>query len=207
MSKKKLKLLRLIPIIELGLVLVFAGVSCLLVKWLAGKYTRSESNNGIRIDALRDTVVMGIAKALIFIIVISCIVITVVCIIERVRRDADVGRLYARTWIISGISVLILLFGCITFNGEWLGGTDPKCFEYTDGQHTMVIKEESWLLGGWGTVYQVEESGKAVVLKGFTTDDGYRNEGNYDIRWSDDSADITFNNGQGGKETITVEFK
>ena len=42
MSKKKLKLLRLIPIIELGLVLVFAGVSCLLVKWLAGKYTRTE---------------------------------------------------------------------------------------------------------------------------------------------------------------------
>ena len=71
----------------------------------------------------------------------------------------------------------------------------------------MVIKEESWLLGGWGTVYQVEESGKAVVLKGFTTDDGYRNEGNYDIRWSDDSADITFNNGQGGKETIMVKFE
>jgi hypothetical protein len=108
-------------------------------------------------------------------------------------------------WIISGISAAILFVGAVLVESS--SDTDPKCFEFSDGEHTVVIEEESWLLGGWGNIYQVNDDGSAQRLSRFSTDDGFRNEGNYDINWHDDSADITYDNGNGGRETVTVKFE
>ena len=142
----------------------------------------------------------------------SAAIIVLYCLVGRQTEPVQSWQaVRPRNWnkirLICGIvMVVISIFAFfMSVSGPMLD--EPKCFEFSDGEHTIVIEEEAFMFGGWGTVYQVEESGKAVVLKGFTTDDGYRNEGNYDIRWSDDSAEITFNDGQGGKTTVTVEFK
>ena len=122
---------------------------------------------------------------------------------EQIRKSYKTARRGA------AITLVLAAFGVVLYTVVISGlyDYDSKCFEFSDAQHTVVIEEESWLLGGWWNIYQVNDDGSAEYLRGFSTDDGYRNNGNYDIRWYDDRADITFNNGNGGMETVTVEFE
>lgn len=206
MSKRMRRIMTVFPWIELLLsVLIVGGI--LLLRKYPDTVTYTYENKEIISSSLHKNISSAALTLGFWIVVVWCIIITAICIFRRIKTDEDTSKLYSFTWIVTALCTVILFFGWFISEDSLLGDYDPKCFEFSDAQHTVVIEEESWLLGGWGTVYQVEESGKAVVLKDFTTDDGYRNEGNYDIRWSDDSAEITFNNGQGGKGTVTVEFK
>lgn len=205
MNKKMRIALKLIPLIELCLVFLLAGVIYILAKLWAGRYIRVYENSKITMRTLHEKVITPLIGVLFYLIVASCIVITILCIVERIRHDEDTAGLYVRMWIISGISAAILFVGAVLVESS--SDTDPKCFEFSDAQHTVVIEEESWLLGGWGNIYQVNDDGSAQRLSRFSTDDGFRNEGNYDINWHDDSADITYGNGNGGRETVTVKFE
>ncbi len=207
MSKKMKNLLRLVPLIELGLVVLLSGISYILAKLWAGKYLRIEKSNSIIMRSLHEEVVDTLIRIMLYLIVVCCIVITVVCIVERVRHDADVGRLYAMTWIISGVCAAALFIGSVLVGSS--SDTDPKCFEFTDNKHNIVIEEESWLLGGWGNIYQVYDDGSAKKLNSFSTDDGYRNNGSYEITWYDDHADITFtfDDYKNTRKTVAAKFE
>ncbi len=146
--------------------------------------------------------------------ILAMFVITAVCAFAILKRkskqqsDVQIKKWYKSAIKGAVISLVLTAIGAALYavNSDW-NDRDPKCFEFTDGKHTIVIEEESWLLGGWGTIYQVNDDDTALKLKGFSTDDGYRNQGNYDIKWHDDSADITYDNGNSGRETVTVKFE
>lgn len=84
----------------------------------------------------------------------------------------------------------------------------PAYYEFSDNIHTIVIEEESFMLYGGGTVYQILDDNKAVEIVRFTTDDGGRNNGKYVIEWFDDCAEITYNTfvDKSSKNTIRAFF-
>lgn len=122
---------------------------------------------------------------------------------EQIRKNYKTARRGAAITLV--LVALGVVFYTVMISGWY--DYDSKCFVFSDAQHTIVIEEESWLLGGWGNIYQVNDDGSAKRLSRFSTDDGYRNEGNYHIKWHDDSADITYGDGNGSKETIMVTFE
>ena len=78
----------------------------------------------------------------------------------------------------------------------------------TDDIHTIVIEERSFLLYGGGTIYQIYDDNTAAVIGDISTDDGGRNYGRYDIKWFQDSAEITYNyfDLENSKQTEKVYF-
>lgn len=123
----------------------------------------------------------------------------------------------ALTWIVAGlkrwetgvksalaaIGTLATLVACaflwiITYMGV-VGNTideyEPDYYEFSNQTHTVVIEESSWLVGGFGKVFQIKDDHEAVEILRFYTDDGFRNGGNYQLEWYDDHVDMTFNCG------------
>lgn len=84
----------------------------------------------------------------------------------------------------------------------------PEYYKFTDGKHTIVVEEKSFLLYGGADVYQILENGNAIPIGSFSTDDGGRNKGDYDLTWNEKSIKIkyhTFVSNNSANE-ITLEF-
>lgn len=206
MSKRMRRIMTVFPWIELLLsVLIVGGI--LLLRKYPDTVTYTYENKEIISSSLHKNISSAALTLGFWIVVVWCIIITAICIFRRIKTDEDTSKLYSFTWIVTALCTVILFFGWFISEDSLLGDYDPKCFEFSDGEHTVVIEEESWLLGGWGNIYQVNDDGSAQRLSRFSTDDGFRNEGSYDINWHDDSADITYDNGNGGRETVTVKFE
>lgn len=69
---------------------------------------------------------------------------------------------------------------------------NPEYYEYSHDDKRIVVCEYSWLLGGFGSVYQVTPDDRMIEIGHFGTDDGYRNQGQYDIEWEEDGVRLTY---------------
>lgn len=151
---------------------------------------------------------------MIAIAVISLVWLTVLKIKEmKIQEKKTVGK------VVVNVSKLILLWGLILislfmmslflFLRFTLRYDGDMYYEYTDGNHTIVIEETSFLLSGDFSVYQINEDNTAVGIGGALTDDGYRNYGEYEMEWTDEYVKITFCNGirSDSFETIECKFK
>ena len=195
-------LLAVLPLILAACALFFYAIS----KKLPNKTLYSYHNNQIT-----SMTVLGIIGCCVLALFVCISAAALVLFKPRKGQQCDeqISKSY-KTARRGAVITLVLIALGVLFYTVILSGWyyyDPKCFEFSDGEHTVVIEEESWLLGGWGNIYQVNDDGSAQRLSRFSTDDGHRNEGNYDINWHDDSADITYDNGNGGRETVTVKFE
>ena len=73
----------------------------------------------------------------------------------------------------------------------------PKYYDFSNENRKIVICETSYLLGGWGSVYQIYDDNTAWCIGKFYTDDGYRNNGKYQINWTDDGITVIYDDGSG----------
>ena len=92
------------------------------------------------------------------------------------------------------ISVIAMLFSAM-YTDRDRNIYSPDYYEYSNNGQTIVICEESFLLGGWGTVYLINDNRTADEVGSFGTDDGHRNGGKYEIEWYDNSAVIHYYDG------------
>ena len=141
-----------------------------------------------------------------------CVVVisTIVFIIEKVKNNEKIIRKQMLLWFVFGISTSALLCSNIVATGL----SDemdyrPKYYAFSDNQHTLVLEERSFLLYGGGYIFQIQDDNSAVLLDCFTTDDGGRNNGMYDIVWHQNYAEITYRTftTENDKKTIVVNFK
>ncbi|MBQ8780592.1 MAG: hypothetical protein IJZ72_02800 [Oscillospiraceae bacterium] len=99
------------------------------------------------------------------------------------------------------LSLILLIFSvlCVSFSAICIGGLIneyyPDYYEFSNNGKQIVVCEESYLLSGWGTIYQIDSSGIAVQVGSFGTDDGYRNGGDYEIEWFSNYALIHYYDG------------
>lgn len=146
------------------------------------------------------------------VVIASALIYNVISVINNVRHKEDklTGRFVL--WLMSIATILII--AASTFVLEPRGSDavvdrSPKCFEFSDGSHTLVIEEKSYLLSGSGTVYQIVSGNKAEIIGRFNTDDGFRNNGEYDIEWFSDHAEIMYKYGSDDEvpKKLKVTFK
>lgn len=132
------------------------------------------------------------------IFLISAIILFEILMIKALSSlKKRIGRIRVMLTITSVCCAIILFFIALCnfiFSGE------PKYFVFfsPDKQHSIVVEEESFLLSGYGNIY---EKANHVVLKyddTYFTDDGYRpfSDNNYKLDWKKDSVTITYGFGE-----------
>lgn len=178
---------------------------CLIFNNIDVKYSYVYKDNQINKYGWRYfiEIICGVLLFLTFIMIIAYSIYT---IIFKVKHKEHIG--------IKSIifTVLIIIVFCGSTWIYMLSALDfdyePECFKFSDGQRKIVICEESFLLGGWANIYRIDNN-KAFLLDRFTTDDGGRNHGNYELDWADDSVEIYYDNctdSSTSKQSIIVFF-
>jgi len=138
------------------------------------------------------------------------IVSTIVFIVTKIQTKEKTLKKTVSLWFVFVISTIMLLFSNIVVIGLYdENDYYPKYYEFSDNKHTLVIEERSFLLDGGGYIFQIKDDNSAILLKHFTTDDGGRNEGVYDIVWHNNNAEITYYTftKENDKATVVVNFK
>ncbi len=117
------------------------------------------------------------------------------------KKEIATGERLKNTLLILGFSAMIfftdtLLSLSVTglFTEE---DYSPVSYEFSGEGNRIVITESSFLLMGTGTVYKVDDNGTARRIGDFSTDDGFRNNGNYGVKFTDKYVDITYDFGSG----------
>lgn len=201
------KKLKLIPVLSVGVSLL----TC-IVSYFAGKISPKISyvyrNNEIVTQSWRDNFETFIGFVFLLVL-LAAFVTTVILIIEKIKSKRKIAGDIFRAW--SCVILCYVIFGCssLMVTTDDLYDYYPVCYEFTDGQRKIVIEEESFMLYGGGTIYQIDEDNNAFVIGHISTDDGGRNNGNYDIEWSDDSCEITYDycNDEHTKQTEKVKLR
>lgn len=195
-------------ILWLSIVLCF-GLDCLM--WFTfNKRHYTYSYDGTYIikhswhEVLRIFIWISIAFTL-----ISAIAFAVLKIIQVIKDKKD---------IISNI-LLVLFVGLIavfvSFQADlvlWLrynGGENSHCYEFSNGEKTIVIEEELLSLHGpmCGIVYQVNNDMTAEKIGFIGRADRGENEDEYEVKWYDDYVEITYDPCQPDNQLKTKTIK
>lgn len=198
------KMIRLVPILSFGgaLLLLVSGI-------LLSDVPANESytyENGVIVVHSWEVWFSRITDLLLFLVLCGVAVVTVLCIISKIKWKEAVAVRLLVSWLVGVVCLFMIVFG----NAAAVGMArredfDPKCYTFTDGRHTMVIEETSYLFSVNGTVYQVQDDNTAVVIGAFGTK--LRNLGVYRIEWFEDGAQITYLFAHDGTRTETVHFE
>lgn len=207
MSKHIRRALRIIPAAQLVSAALMLIIS-FFIRDIPVKVSHFYKNGRIVTDSWHETFTTIVA-ALMFIIIILTAVYIIICISAKVKHKEDISGKIPLAVLIAAVCAVMLFFSDIMVCGLW-GNDDyePEYYEFSNGQHTIVIEEKSFLLHGGGTVYQIMDNDEAVAIHQFTTDDGGRNKGNYDIKWYGDHAELTYSTFSSGdsKRTEKIRF-
>lgn len=114
------------------------------------------------------------------------------------KRDFIITTLLG---IISIVLVCVPFFGGITDVLIYQAEYAPKYYLFTDNSRSVVIEERNADYGESGKVYYLSDNSEVSKIGEFTTH-GAKNNGNYDIKWSDEKVYVTYGNGDSSKETI-----
>lgn len=192
MNESIRRVFRIIPALQLISAAVLLIIS-FFIRDIPVKVSHFYRNGRIVTDSWHETF-STIVAALMFIIIILTAVYIIICIAAKVKHKEDISGKIPLAVLIAAVCAVMLFFSDIMVCGLW-GNDDyePEYYEFSDGQHTIVIEEKSFLLHGGGTIYQIMDNDKAVAIHQFTTDDGGRNKGNYTIKWYSDHAEMAYN--------------
>ncbi len=202
------KIIRTIQIISLIVSLVVLAVSH-RISSIPAPATLEYLNNEIFSHSWHDfyeTILIDIM--LVQLALLSALIIA--DIVNKIRNKVRISSsvfftvfLVMFSYVTSGLSLVFM-------DGFWTDDDyNPQCYMFTDNNHTIVIEERSFLLYGGGTIYQIDNDNKAEVIGSISTDDGGRNYGRYDIKWSRDCAEITYSycDTEKSRQTEKVYFK
>ncbi len=204
MNKHIRRALRIIPAAQLISAAVLLIVS-FFIRDIPVKVSHFYKNGRIVTDSWHETFSTIVAVLNLIIIILTTLFI-ILCIIAKVRFKEDiVGKIPLILFITAVCTVMLFISDIIACgtNNDY----EPEFYEFSDGQHTIVIEEKSFLLNGGGTVYQIMDNDKAVAIHNFTTDDGGRNKGNYTIKWYGDHAEMTYNTFSSGDSRRTDKIR
>ena len=191
--KKKRNIVLIAPGI---LLLMFAGALKLLEeKWNLTLYLFHMDSQGIMSVSVMISVV--------------CLAVFLSLFLWRMKGKGQIhALLYWFVQVSGGFIVLAVLFVCL-----WVGFiTEPRYYVYhsPNQQDTIVIKEEAFLLAGYGSIYVKENAFFMKRAGDYTTDDGYRpfQNDDYQLEWGEDEVTVTYGFGSMGvQKEIDIPLK
>ena len=201
------KAIKLFPI-SFFAVSIIAFVTALIVKDIPENKTYVYENKKIITHSWHDYFEIATSAVLVFII-LSLLLLTIILIIQKIKAKEKVLRKLQMLWMSGIICYVITMISNIMVINIENNDYNPEYYKFSNGNHTIVIEEKSFLLYGGGTIYQIMENNSAVIIGKISTDDGGRNNGDYDIKWYNDHAEITYNtfNTKESTTTETVKFE
>ncbi len=200
------KIVKLVPKISFGvsLLLLVAGI---LLSHVPAYESYTYENGTIIVHSWQNWFACA-AGLLLYLVPCGVAVVTVLCVFSKIKWKEKIAVNLMICWLVGFASLFMIVFGDAAAVGAVRReDLDPQCYTFTDGQHTIVIEETSFLFSGTGTIYQVKGDNTAVVIGTFGTDDGLRNQGVYQIIWSEDGAEITYLFNHNVTRTETVKFE
>lgn len=103
--------------------------------------------------------------------------------------------------IVTTCVVILTVVVSAVFLLKLLLAADNAYFEFysDDREHHIVVKEKSFLLAGYGDIYEVIAPGVMTPIGEYTTDDGYRpfSDNKYSFEWHKDGCVLTYYFGEG----------
>lgn len=192
--------------------LAFSALVCaaaFILRIIPAKVTYTYIHDRIEEHSWRDGFEVFSGVAVMAVILLMLVSIGFIIGGKKKPGDKTIGPVLL-TGVCGAVCFSLLMFSYIAVCGLWQKEDyDPAWYRFSDGKHTLVIEEISFLQLGAGKVYQVYSDNRAVVLDSFYTDDGGRNEGSYDIEWYGDHAEITYKTfgDNESRRTIKVVFE
>lgn len=191
-NSQKKELIKSIPFLDIVICIIFLIVS-FIIQDFPSNPTYTYINNCIVTHSWHDiySIVLAIVFFIIALVTLVCIVIW---IIKKINgKEKIVKYIFILIFSILFCSITLLISDSIV-GGLWTDDDySQSYYKFSDNKHTIVIEERSFLLYGGGTIYQINDDNSAVIIHTFSTDDGGRNNGHYEINWHDDYAEITYN--------------
>lgn len=93
------------------------------------------------------------------------------------------------------IIVLILVIGAMLLVAfvqyAFRAACDYYTFSSPDGQHTVIVREESFLFSSWGTFYQQTSWCTMEKIGEYWLDEIYP-QGNFTFTWGEDGCEVSF---------------
>ena len=93
------------------------------------------------------------------------------------------------------IIVLVLILGAMLLVAfaQYVFRADCDYFTFVspDGQHTVIVKEESFLFASWGTFYQQTSWCTMEQIGRYNLDEVYPN-GSFTFTWGEDGCEVSF---------------
>lgn len=185
------KMIKAVPFFQTGISIIALTVS-FLIKDIPAKDTYTYINDRIVTHSWHDSFSL-ILLITAFMIAFTTLICIVIRIIQRKKSDEKTVR-HIVILILSFIFCsAVLMTSHVIVDGFWTDDDySPSYYKFSDNSHTIVIEERSFLLYGGGRIYQINGDHEAILIHEFSTDDGGRNNGNYEINWQDDYAEITY---------------
>lgn len=149
----------------------------------------------------------GINGILAMIVILSLAVLAV-----RLLRVVKKRAQSHRALFTAGIVVVVCL-ALIGVPYAWLAGfiTEPRYFTFSspDGVHTIIVEEESFMLAGFGSIYEKKNALFMSKKAEYGTDNGYRpfSLNNYQLTWGQENVTITYSFGSMGVDrSVEIPF-
>lgn len=200
------KIVKILPVFNVIICIITLIVS-FFIKDVPVVKTYTYEDNRIITHSWYD-IYLSVLAIIFFIIVLSALVCISVRIIEKIKTKKKILRQIRNIFLNFLLCSFIMILGDNLVTGAIIYDYSPEYYKFSDNRHTIVIEEKSYLLYGGGTIYQIKNNNEAVIIHTFTTDDGGRNHGRYDINWHDDYAEITYNTfySEDSKRTEKISF-
>lgn len=194
------------------LILFAVAVSTLLFPILINNIPKAETyfySNGEIVRYSWQHTFMIFLYILMAAVLVWILALTVISAIYMIKSKEKLGVTILLSWVTGIVCLICMLLCALSINSSEDGYVTHNCYEFTDGRHTIIIEEKSFLLSGRGTIYQLHDDNSATIIGGFSTDDGGLNCGNYEIEWYDTSAKITYHtfSTKTSKGARIVQFK
>lgn len=139
---------------------------------------------------------------------ICTIILIIMAVRNRIKHKEKFVRkviLLILSWF---IALILFFFSDIMASGLWnKDDYSPECYYFTNGDKTIVVEEEAFMSGGWAEIYQINNDNEALKIGHISTDDGYRNKGNYDIKWNEDNLEISYHYGDLENRVLTERIE
>lgn len=122
------------------------------------------------------------------------------------------GMLRVKHWLLSILFAMITPFYvlAVLILTLTIQETEPRYFYFTspDGALNVIVKEESWLFGGWGSFYEPVSPCLMRKVGDYGADDGFRpfTAGAYELEWGESALIVRYGFESGDEHWVEIQL-
>ena len=182
---------------------VIAVITAVVVSKLNKEYTYSYVNGAIEVDnGMRHFIIIGYVYAAIAAILLIIALVQVI----RFRKEMS--------FVLNLVVVILMIpitLGMVRFSVKSIiktdDGYDSACYEFSHEDKTIVICEKKSDNDSYAEVYQLVGEDELYFMDTLETLDGYTNNGQYTLSWSDYSVMVQYGvDGSGFEMSFELMF-